>query len=166
LNEDLTTVLSIAFISLDSSLLTVHAFHVNLKTFLAGKGIAAHLANEVPDLLVNRLVVLNQSPLGGEPVSADAAGIVTGLELIMLPSYVPLQVAQLSGFVGTLPAGVLDSQVSMLLVKDQSLRCCKGVVGAPFLFTDEFLVRLLVRQRQHQKFLLAFWLRGGFSSCY
>ena len=45
----------------------MHAFHVNLKAFLAGKGIAAHLANEVPDLLMDRLVMLNQSPLGGEP---------------------------------------------------------------------------------------------------
>ena len=41
--------------------------HLNLQTFLAGKGIAAHLAYEVPDLLVDRLVVLYQSPLGGEP---------------------------------------------------------------------------------------------------
>ena len=114
--------MSIAFISLDSSsLLAVHAFHVNLKTLLAGKGIAAHLANEVPDLLMDRLVMLYQSPLGGEPISTDAAGIVTGLELIVLPSYVPFQVAQLSRFVGTLPARVLDPQMSMLLVKDQSL---------------------------------------------
>ena len=52
--------MSIAFIILDSSLLTVHALHVNLQTFLAGKGIAAHLANEVPDLLMDRLVMLNQ----------------------------------------------------------------------------------------------------------
>ena len=134
--------MSIAFIRLaSSSLLTVHAFHVNLKAFLAGKGIAAHLANEVPDLLVDRLVMLDKAPLGGEPISTDAAGIVTGLELIVLPSYVPLQIAQLSGFIGTLPARVLDSQMSMLLVQDQSLRCGKSVVCAPFLFTDEFLVR-------------------------
>ena len=140
MNENSTA--AFALICLDSSsLLAVHAFHVNLKTFLAGKGIATHCANEVPDLLMDRLVMLDQSPLGGEPISTDTAGIVAGLELIVLPSYVPFQVAQLSRFVGTLPARVLDSQVSMLLVKDQSLRCCKSVVGAPLLFTDEFLVR-------------------------
>ena len=108
--------------------MSVHGFDVYLKTFHARECVAAYLANQIPNFQVDRLVVLEQSPLGGEQRSTRLTDMVLDPDLVMLSSHVPLQVAQLSRFVGTLPARVLDSQMSMLLVKDQSLGCCKSVV--------------------------------------
>ena len=88
--------------------MSVHGFDVYLKTFHARECVAAYLANQIPNFQVDRLVVLEQSPLGGEQRPTRLADVVLDPDLVVLSSHVPLQVAQLSGLIRALPAGILD----------------------------------------------------------
>ena len=81
---------------------------MHFETFHARERIAAYLANQIPNFQVDRLIVLEQSPLCGEQSPTRFTDMVFDLDLVVLSSHVPLQVAQLSGLIRALPAGILD----------------------------------------------------------